>query len=132
MTQPDQDRFLRERKDAREFGQNGPQFRAGKIWPLLRNASITPIGSVSNIGPTAKLPQYGNTTKGVLTFHGDNRWVWVMKVIFILASLLALAPMVRADEVVVRHEPTVVVHEHHHYVHHYHHTQQDVVVVHHN
>ena len=38
--------------------------------------------------------------------------------------------MVRADEVVVRHEPTVVVHEHyaHHYTHHYAH--HDVVVVH--
>jgi hypothetical protein len=36
--------------------------------------------------------------------------------------------MVRADEVVVRHEPTVVVHEHyaHHYTHHYAH--HDVVV----
>jgi hypothetical protein len=37
-------------------------------------------------------------------------------------------PMVRADEVVVRHEPTVVVHEHyaHHYTHQYAH--HDVVV----
>jgi multisubunit Na+/H+ antiporter MnhB subunit len=50
----------------------------------------------------------------------------VMKVIFILASLLALAPIVRAD--------TVVVHENHHYVHHYHHYyhHDNVVVVHHN
>jgi hypothetical protein len=57
-----------------------------------------------------------------------------MKVFLILASLLALAPMVRADEVVVRHEPTVVVHEHyaHHYTHHYahHYAHHDVVVVH--
>jgi hypothetical protein len=69
-------------------------------------------------------------------FHGDNRWLWVMKVLFILASLLALAPMVRADTVVVRHEPTVVVHEqyHHHYAHHYHHYSHhdNVVVVHHD
>ena len=49
-----------------------------------------------------------------------------MKAILIFASLLTLTPMVRADEVVVRHEPTVAVHEHyaHHYAHH------DVVVVH--
>lgn len=59
--------------------------------------------------------------------------VRAMKVIFILASLLALAPMLRADEVVVRHEPNVVIHEHyhHHYTHHYYH-HSDVVVVHHN
>jgi hypothetical protein len=56
-----------------------------------------------------------------------------MKFLFILASLLALAPVLRADEVVVRHEPNVVVHEHyrHHYTRHYHH-HDDVVVVHHN
>jgi hypothetical protein len=67
------------------------------------------------------------------TFRCANRLVREMKVILILASLLALAPMVRADEVVVRHEPTVVVHEHHyrhHYTHHYAH--RDVVVVHQN
>jgi hypothetical protein len=61
-----------------------------------------------------------------------DRMLWLMKIIMILASLLALAPMIRADEVVVRHEPTVIVHEHHHYVHHYHHVNNDVVVVHHN
>jgi hypothetical protein len=67
------------------------------------------------------------------TFRCANRLVQVMKVVLILASLLALAPMVRADEVVVRHEPNVVVYEHHyrhHYTHHYAH--RDVVVVHHN
>jgi hypothetical protein len=58
-------------------------------------------------------------------------WLQVMKVILILASLLALAPMVRADEVVVRHEPTVVVHEHyHHYYHRHHYAHHDVIVVH--
>jgi hypothetical protein len=64
--------------------------------------------------------------------------VVAMKVLFILASLIALAPMVRADTVVVRHEPTVVVHENErHYVHHYHHHyshyshHDDTVVVHH-
>jgi hypothetical protein len=40
----------------------------------------------------------------------------------------------RADEVVVRHEPTVIVHDHyaHHYTHHYaHHPEHhDVVVIH--
>jgi hypothetical protein len=60
--------------------------------------------------------------------------LWVMKVILIPASLLALAPMVRADTIVVRHEPTVVVHEHYthhyHYAHRYHYTHHDVVVVH--
>jgi hypothetical protein len=61
-------------------------------------------------------------------------WVQIMKTILILASLLTLAPMVRADEVVVRHEPTVAVHEHyaHHYTHRYshHYAHHDVVVVH--
>jgi hypothetical protein len=53
-----------------------------------------------------------------------------MKVIIIITSLSALAPMVRADEVVVRHEPTVIVHDHyaHHYAHHPEH--HDVVVIH--
>jgi hypothetical protein len=41
-----------------------------------------------------------------------TEWVEVMKVILLFASLLALAGMVPADEVVVRHEPTAVVHEH--------------------
>jgi hypothetical protein len=52
-----------------------------------------------------------------------------MKVILILASLMALAPMVRADEVVVRHDNdrNVVVHEHHRHHYYRHH---DVVVVH--
>jgi hypothetical protein len=59
-------------------------------------------------------------------FRCDNRMDQVMKIFLILASLFAVAPMVRADEVVVRHEPTVVVHEH--YGHHYAH--RDVVVVH--
>jgi hypothetical protein len=59
-------------------------------------------------------------------FRCDNRIGTVVKAILILASLLTLAPMVRADEVVVRHEPTVPIREHyaHHYAHH------DVVVVH--
>ena len=64
----------------------------------------------------------------------DNRIGTVMKAILIFASLLTLTPMVRADEVVVRHEPTVAVHEHfaHHYAHHYghHYAHHDVVVVH--
>jgi hypothetical protein len=52
----------------------------------------------------------------------------VMKIIFIFASLLMLAPVLRADDVVVRHDNRpVVVHEH--YRHHRHH---EVVVVQHN
>ena len=49
-----------------------------------------------------------------------------MKVILIFASLLTLVPMVRADEVIVRHDRNVV--EHNHYRHHYRH--HEVVVVH--
>jgi hypothetical protein len=53
--------------------------------------------------------------------------VQAMKVILIFASLLTLVPMmVRADEVVVRHDRNVV--EQHHYHHHYRH--HEVVVVH--
>ena len=57
---------------------------------------------------------------------------YIMKVLLILASLLALAPMVRADVVVVRHEPTVVVHEHYHHYYRHHYAHHDVVVVHHD
>jgi hypothetical protein len=69
---------------------------------------------------------------GMPRSHCNNRSGTAMKVFLILASLLALAPIVRADVVVVHHEPTVVVHEHYHhnYYHHYYH--RDVVVVHHN
>lgn len=52
-----------------------------------------------------------------------------MKAILILASFIALAPMVRADEVVVKHEPTVVVHEKHHHDYHRHYAHHDTVVV---
>jgi hypothetical protein len=52
----------------------------------------------------------------------------VMKVILIFASLLTLVPvMVRADEVIVRHDRNVV--EQHHYRHH-HYRHHEVVVVH--
>jgi hypothetical protein len=51
-----------------------------------------------------------------------------MKIIFIFASLLMLAPVLRAEDVVVRHDDRpVVVHEH--YRHHRHH---EVVIVQHN
>jgi hypothetical protein len=60
-----------------------------------------------------------------------RRRLYSMKVMLILASLLALVPMVRADEVVVRHEPTVVVHERHHQNYHRHHyAHHDVIVEH--
>jgi hypothetical protein len=52
-----------------------------------------------------------------------------MKAILILASFVALAPIVRADEVVVKHEPTVVVHEKHHHDYHRHYAHHDTVVV---
>jgi hypothetical protein len=60
-----------------------------------------------------------------------RRRLYSMKVIIILASLLAFAPLVRADEVVIKHEPTVVVHEHHHQNYHRHHyAHHDVIVEH--
>jgi hypothetical protein len=72
--------------------------------------------------------QYANATKWIYRELITTTALLAMKAFLILASLLALAPIVRADEVVVRHdEPTVVVH-HHHYRHHYYH--HDVVVVH--
>jgi hypothetical protein len=73
----------------------------------------------------------GNATKAVCRYSAATTvWVQPMKVIIIITSLSALAPMVRADEVVVRHEPTVIVHDHyaHHYAHHPEH--HDVVVIH--
>jgi hypothetical protein len=74
--------------------------------------------------------------KGYAEIALGSRSILAMKVIIILASLFALAPVVRAETIVVRHEPTVVVHEHYthhyHYAHHYNHAYHNVVVVHHN
>jgi hypothetical protein len=71
--------------------------------------------------------QYSNTTKAVSRHPiATAVSVQVMKVILIFASLLTLVPMVRADEVIVRHDRNVV--EHNHYHHHYRH--HEVVVVH--
>jgi hypothetical protein len=54
-----------------------------------------------------------------------------MKIIVICAAVLALAPFVKADTVVVGHERNVVVvHPEHHYHHYYH--RNHVVVVEHN
>jgi hypothetical protein len=58
-----------------------------------------------------------------------RRRLYSMKAILILASFIALAPVVRADEVVVKHEPTVVVHEKHHHDYHRHYEHHDTVVV---
>jgi hypothetical protein len=54
-----------------------------------------------------------------------------MKIIVICAAVLALAPFVKADTVVVGHERNVVVvHPEHHYHHYYH--RHHLVVVEHN
>jgi hypothetical protein len=89
--------------------------------------SVTP-GATNAGRDTARRIQYANATKGIYQDRIGTTVLVAMKAFLILASLLTLAPMVRADEVIVRHEPTVVVHEHYH--HHYRHYHHDVVVVH--
>jgi len=62
--------------------------------------------------------------------RSDNRNMAIMKIILVLASLLVLSPIVRADVVVVRHHQAYVTHEHYYYRHHYHHYHQVVIVEH--
>jgi hypothetical protein len=56
-----------------------------------------------------------------------------MKIMILWASLFAMAPLVRAEVVVVGHERNMVVvhHPYHHYYHHYYH-RHNVVIVEHN
>jgi hypothetical protein len=71
----------------------------------------------------------GNPTASTSTFIVADDCT-NMKATLILASFVALAaPVVRADEVVVKHEPTVVVHEKHHHDYHRHYAHHDTVVV---
>jgi hypothetical protein len=61
------------------------------------------------------------------------RYMVIMKIMILWASLFAMAPLVRAEVVVVGHERNVVVvhHQYHHYYHHYYH-RHNVVIVEHN
>jgi hypothetical protein len=57
-------------------------------------------------------------------------YMMAMKLMILLASLFALAPLVQADTVVVSHDRNVEVHPEHYHHHYYH--RHHVVVVEHN